>query len=245
MGQLDGKVAIITGASKGMGESHLRKFIAEGAKVTFTSTHRSVQRGQELAKELGFNAFYIEQNVADEASWKNVVEQTIEHFGKIDILVNNAGISINKSLFDLTLDDYMKIVNINQVSVFLGIKTVATKMKENDGSIINISSIDGLVGGKVGYTDTKFAVTGITKAAALELAPYNIRVNSVHPGVIDTPMIHDPALQDSVQQFIKKIPLQRVAQPSDVSNMVAFLASDASSYATGSSFIVDGGLTAK
>ena len=136
----------------------------------------------------------------------------------------------------------MKIVNINQVSVFLGTKTVAETMKaQNAGSIINISSMNGLVGGAIGYTDTKFAVRGMTKAVSRELSPYNIRVNSVHPGVIQTAMLEQEDVKEQVEQFKKTIPMRRVAQ---VSNMVIFLASDEASYSTGAEFVIDGGLTA-
>jgi 3alpha(or 20beta)-hydroxysteroid dehydrogenase len=139
----------------------------------------------------------------------------------------------------------MKIVNINQVSVFLGMKSVASTMKEQQhGSIINISSMNGLVGGAIGYTDTKFAVRGMTKAASKDLSPYNIRVNSVHPGVIQTPMIEQEGVKEAVEEFAKTIPMRRVALTEEVSNMVIFLASDDASYSTGSEFVIDGGLTA-
>ena len=139
----------------------------------------------------------------------------------------------------------MKIVNINQVSVFLGIKTVSKIMKsQKQGSIINISSMNGLVGGAIGYTDTKFAVRGMTKAAAKELSPYNIRVNSVHPGVIKTPMLEQDDVKEAVKEFEKTIPMRRVAQPEEVSKLVCFLGSDDASYSTGSEFVIDGGITA-
>lgn len=246
MKKLENKVAIITGGSKGMGKSHVQEFIKEGAKVAFTSTYRSSERCKEFAKELGKNALYVEQDTTKPESWDNLIEKVLNKWGKIDILVNNAGITMNKSLDDITLDDYLKIVNINQVSVFLGIKKVSPIMKKNhNGSIINISSIDGIIGGAIGYTDTKFAVTGLTKAAALQLAPYNIRVNSVHPGVIKTSMIQDPSVSSQVNKFIKTIPMQRMADPKEVSKLVLFLASDDSSYSTGSEFIIDGGILAK
>ena len=151
-----------------------------------------------------------------------------------------------KNMLDITVEEYRRIVDINQVSVFLGMKTAATSMmKTGGGSIINISSMNGLVAGAVGYTDTKFAVRGMTKAAAINLAPMGIRVNSVHPGVIATPMVVQEDTKAAVEEFAKHIPLKRVAQPEEVSNMVLFLASDESSYSTGSEFIIDGGLTAQ
>ncbi|KRK47915.1 glucose 1-dehydrogenase [Secundilactobacillus kimchicus] len=244
MGQLDGKVAIITGASQGMGAAHAKLFVAEGAKVVITDIN--AEKGEAYADELGENAIFVKQDVASEQDWQTVVAATLEKWGQIDILVNNAGITYSKSLFDVSLADYQKIVNINQVSVFLGMKTVAAKMKEaGRGSIVNVSSLNGLVGGAIGYTDTKFAVRGMTKAAALELAHYGIRVNSVHPGVISTPMIHQGDTDAAVAEFAKSIPLGRIAEPEEVSKMVLFLASDNSSYSTGSEFVIDGGISAQ
>ncbi|EEI23072.1 oxidoreductase, short chain dehydrogenase/reductase family protein, partial [Lentilactobacillus hilgardii DSM 20176 = ATCC 8290] len=244
MGKLDNKVAIITGASQGMGASHAKLFTKEGAKVVITDINE--EKGNQLAKELGNGSIFIKQDVSSEDDWKNVIKTTLDTFGKLDILVNNAGISFNKSLEDITTDDYMKIFKINQLSVFLGTKYAAEAMKKNgSGSIVNISSMNGLVGGAVGYTDTKFAVRGFTKAAALQLAHSGIRVNSVHPGVISTPMIHQGDSEAVIKEFAKAIPLQRVAEPEEVSKMVLFLASDDSSYSTGSEFVIDGGLTAQ
>lgn len=244
MNKLTGKVAIITGGSQGMGASHAKLFVSEGAKVVITDLNEAA--GTKLAAELGDNAIFVKQDVASEADWQTVIKETIAHFGQLDILVNNAGITYAKSLFDVTTDEYLKIFNINQLSVFLGMKYAAAEMKKaGSGSIVNISSINGLVGGAIGYTDTKFAVRGMTKAAALELAHYHIRVNSVHPGVISTPMIHQGDTDEAVKQFAKMIPLQRIAEPEEVSKMVLFLASDDSSYSTGAEFTVDGGLTAE
>ncbi|GHP14408.1 3-alpha-hydroxysteroid dehydrogenase [Lentilactobacillus fungorum] len=244
MAKLDGKVAIITGASQGMGASHARLFVSEGAKVVITDINE--EKGRALADDLGDNAVFIKQDVASEDDWQKVVDQTVDKFGKIDILVNNAGISFNKSLAEITTADYLKIFQINQLSVFLGMKTVAPVMEKNGaGSIVNVSSMNGLVGGAIGYTDTKFAVRGMTKAAALQLAHSGIRVNSVHPGVISTPMIHQGDSEAVIKEFAKAIPLQRVAEPEEVSKMVLFLASDDASYSTGSEFVVDGGLTAQ
>ncbi len=244
MARLEGKVAIITGSAQGMGAAHAKKFIEEGAKVVLTDLNE--EKGNALAAELGENAIFVKQNVANEEDWKNVVAKAEEAFGPVNVLVNNAGITMAKSITDTSVEDYRKIVEINQVSVFLGIKSVVSSMeKAGQGTIVNISSLNGLVGGAVGYTDTKFAVRGITKAAALELAPKNIRVNSVHPGVIATPMVVQEDTKAAVEAFSKMIPMGRVAEPEEVSNLVLYLASEESSYSTGSEFIVDGGMSAR
>jgi len=244
MPRLAGKVAIITGAAQGMGAAHARLFIEEGAKVVITDLN--TEKGSALAEELGENAFFIEQDVTSEDDWKNVIAETEKKFGPVDVLVNNAGITMSNSIEETTLDAYNRIVQINQVSVFLGIKFIGASMrKAGGGSIINISSMNGLVGGAIGYTDTKFAVRGMTKAAALEYSPQGIRVNSVHPGVIETPMIMQEDVREQVEAFARTIPMKRIAKVEEVSNLVLFLASDDSSYSTGSEFVVDGGLTAQ
>ncbi|MBS4175249.1 glucose 1-dehydrogenase [Bacillus sp. FJAT-49736] len=243
MARLKGKIAIITGAAQGMGASHARRFVAEGAKVILTDLNE--EKGTALASELGGNALFVKHNVTNAEEWADVVAKAEEKFGPVNVLVNNAGITMAKSILETTEQEYRRIVDINQVSVFLGLKTVIPSMqKAGGGSIINISSINGLVGGAVGYTDTKFAVRGMTKAAAMECSHYGIRVNSVHPGVIATPMVVQEDTKAAVEEFAKHIPLKRVAQPEEVTNIVLYLASDESSYSTGSEFIVDGGLTA-
>ena len=243
MGKLQDKVVVITGGAQGMGELHAKKAIAEGAKVVITDINDEL--GQKTANSLGDDVLFIKHDVSKEADWNHVIQEVINKWNRIDVLVNNAGITYNKTIDQISLEDYMKIVNINQVSVFLGIKTVSKIMKsQKQGAIINISSINGLVGGAIGYTDTKFAVRGMTKAAAKELSPYNIRVNSVHPGVIKTPMLEQEGVKEAVKEFEKTIPMRRVAQSEEVSNLVCFLASDDASYSTGSEFVIDGGITA-
>ena len=244
MARLQDKVIIITGAAQGMGATHARLCIEAGAKVVLSDIN--AEKGQVLAAELGSQALFIQHNVTSEDDWEQVIAATQAHFGTINVLVNNAGITQSKSILETSLDDYRRILEINQVSVFLGMKAVIPSMQASkQGSIINISSINGLVGGAIGYTDSKFAVRGMTKAAALECAPFGIRVNSVHPGVIATPMIMQGDTKAAVEAFAKSIPLRRVAQPEEVSRLVLYLASDDSSYSTGSEFIVDGGLTAQ
>lgn len=243
MGRLENKIAIITGGARGMGASHVRLFVREGAKVVFTDLNED--GGNTLAKELGENVKFVKQDVTKAADWEKVVAETEKSFGPINILVNNAGISMSKSIFEMTEVDYRKIVDINQISVFLGIKAVLPSMqKTGNGSIVNISSMNGLVGGTIGYTDTKFAVRGMTKSAALQVAGFGIRVNSVHPGVIKTPMVTEGDAAATIMDFPQHIPLKRMAQSEEVSNLVLFLASDESSYSTGSEFVIDGGMTA-
>lgn len=241
MGRLKGKVAIVTGAARGMGETHVRAFLEEGAKVVFTDILET--EGKILQEELGEDVLFLVHDVRDVSAWEKVVAKTEETFGTVDILVNNAGISVAKSMFEMSEEEYRRIFEINQLSVFLGMKLVAPIMNEG-GSIINISSINGLVGGAVGYTDTKFAVRGMTKAASTELAYRGIRVNSVHPGIIETPMVTEGDAIEQIKQYAQSIPMRRMAQPEEVTNMVVFLASDDASYSTGSEFIIDGGLTA-
>ena len=244
MGKLENKVAVVTGAAQGMGESHARTLLKEGAKVVITDLNST--KGEALAEELGENVLFIKHDVTKEEDWKKVISETESTFGPINILVNNAGISFNKTFEQCTLDEYMKIININQVSVFLGMKYVQPSMaKANGGSIINVSSINGIVGGAVGYTDSKFAVRGITKAGALEFSKDNIRVNSIHPGVVETPMVTEGDAYEIIKEYAKTIPLGRMAQPQDISDIVLFLASDDSRYSTGSEFVVDGGITAQ
>jgi len=244
MGRLVGKVAVITGAAQGMGAAHAKLFVEEGAKVVLTDLNE--EKGLAFAAELGENAVFVKQNVASEQDWATVIATAEEKFGPVNVLVNNAGITMAKSILETSVEDYRRIVEINQVSVFLGIKAALPSMqKAGGGSIVNISSMNGLVAGAIGYTDTKFAVRGMTKAAAMEAARFNVRVNSVHPGVIATPMVVQEDTKAAVEAFAKHIPLGRVAQPEEVSKMVLFLASDDSSYSTGAEFVIDGGMTAR
>lgn len=245
MGKFDNKVVLITGGSRGQGAAHARAFVEEGAKVVITDV--LVEEGQALAAELGDNATFLKHDVTSELQWTSIVEQTEAIYGPINVLVNNAGIVISKPFEDLSEAEYRKVIDINQVGVFLGMKAVVPSLKKSgNGVIINISSINGLRGsaGTLAYDASKFAVRGMTKSAAIELAPYGIRVNSIHPGVILTPMVAQSDVSDVADQLAENVPLKRAAQPEEVSKLVLFLAGDAS-YSTGSEFILDGGLTAK
>ena len=237
--RLAGKVALISGGARGMGASHVRTLCTEGAKVVFGDILDD--EGKAVAAELGDAVRYVHLDVTKPEQWESAVATTIAEFGGIDVLVNNAGI-INIGTFeDYELSEWHRILDINLTGVFLGIRAVVKPMKEaGRGSIINISSIEGIAGtiGCHGYTATKFAIRGLTKSAALELGPSGIRVNSIHPGLVKTPMT------EWVPEDIFHTALGRIGEPKEVSNLVVYLASDESSYSTGSEFVVDGGTTA-
>lgn len=239
MSRLEGKVAIITGAASGMGAAHVKMFVENGAKVVISDIQED--KGNELAAELGDSAVFVKHDVTSEDDWDTVVKKAVDTFGTVDILVNNAGIDNDAvDLEDVKTDAYRKLIEINQTSVFFGMRAVTQVMKEQkSGSIVNISSAAGIAGSykRLAYTSSKFAVRGMTKSAALELGEFNIRVNSVHPGVIRTPMTKD-IVSDELEA---SIPLKRAGEIKEVSYLVVYLASDESSYSTGSEFIVDGG----
>lgn len=245
MGKLDGKVAIVTGGARGQGAAHARRLVSEGAKVMITDILE--EEGKALTDELGDNAKFMKHDVTSEERWMEVVAETEATFGPVNILVNNAGIVMVHELENIAEAEYRKVIDINQVGVLLGMKSVIPSMKKaGSGSIINISSINGLRGGigTIAYDASKFAVRGMTKTAANELAKYNIRVNSVHPGVIDTPMVATEETKEQVDMLIQTVPMKRMGQPDEVSRLIVFLASDDSSYCTGSEFTIDGGVTA-
>lgn len=248
MGRLAGKVALITGASRGMGESHARMFVREGAKVILSDLDE--KGGQALAAELGAAAMFVRHDVTDDAGWKAVVTAAEANFGRISILVNNAGIlgPIAKTV-DLSEADFLKVCAVNQTSVYLGMKAVIPSMlAAGIGSIVNISSIAGIAANygfpSVAYVGSKFAVRGMTKATAIEYAPNNIRVNSVHPGFIRTPMMVE-GTDENGGESVSLIPLGRIAEPAEVSNLVLFLASDEASYITATEHLVDAGILAQ
>lgn len=246
MGRVQDKVVLITGGARGLGASHVRRFVKEGAKVIFTDI--LVKEGQSLAKELGDNVAFIKHDVVNEAEWNHVVSEAEDKFGPINILVNNAGIAPNKPLEDTTEEEYRKVIEVNQLSAFLGMKTVLPSMRKTEnGSMINVSSLAGLIASRnqIAYVASKFAVRGMTKAAAIEFGEYGIRVNSIHPGIIESPMTTSSEMQAMLAEISKTIPLGRVAKPEEVSNLILFLASDESSYSTGSEFVIDGGLFAQ
>ncbi len=245
MGRLSGKVAIVTGGAQGQGAAIARAFVAEGAKVAIADI--ADEPGKALADELGSEAIFVHHDVSDEQSWQSLVSETGSTFGPVTALVNNAGVLQFAEVDTMELADFERLFAINVRGCFLGMKTVAPVMKEaGGGSIMNCSSVEGLGGMPhlVGYTGTKFAIRGMTKAAALELGPKNIRVNSVHPGMVDTAMTRGMAGEEGMTWAAGRVALRRVGTPETIAPMYVFLASDESSFSTGAEFVADGGCTA-
>jgi 3alpha(or 20beta)-hydroxysteroid dehydrogenase len=248
MGRLDGKVALVTGAARGQGAAEARAFAAEGASVVLSDVLDD--DGQAVAGEIGRAARYQHHDVTDEAAWQSAVALAVGEFGRLDILVNNAGISLPpKPIIDVPVADYRHVLEVNLISMYTGIKYAAPEIiRAGGGSIINVSSVNGVVGapGIAGYVTAKFGIRGLTKTAALELGRSGIRVNSIHPGPIDTPMVQPQSWGgfDMRPILAAKMPLGRIGQPEEVAELVLWLASDASSYCTGSEFVIDGGFLA-
>lgn len=244
MGRLQGKVAIITGGARGMGAATSRLFVAEGAKVAIADLLE--EEGPALAAELGDAARYYRHDVTNEEGWAALVLAVEADLGPIDILVNNAGILLFRSLLETTRADYERVLGVNLVGEFLGIKAVAPGMIERGkGSIVNISSVDGMKGanGLAAYASSKWGVRGLTRVAAMELGHRGIRVNSVHPGGVDTVMTnYDGSSRDKVNERFGNVPLQRVGAPEEVARATLFLASDDASYLAGAEIAVDGGM---
>ncbi|MEU9913494.1 SDR family NAD(P)-dependent oxidoreductase [Streptomyces sp. NPDC051001] len=248
MGKLDGRVVIVTGAARGQGEQEARLFREEGADVVVADVLDD--QGEALAKEIG--ASYVHLDVGEEEQWRSAVTAAKDAYGHIDGLVNNAGILRFNSLLDTPLDEFMQVVQVNQVGCFLGIKTVAPEMTDG-GTIVNTASYTGLTGMvAVGsYAATKHAVLGLTRVAALELARRRIRVNAVCPGAIDTAMANPALLEpggdaEEISRAVGKlyrklVPLGRIGKPEEVARLALFLTSDDSSYITGQPFVIDGG----
>ncbi|HVP28792.1 MAG TPA: glucose 1-dehydrogenase [Myxococcota bacterium] len=245
MRKLEGKVALVTGAARGQGEAEARLFVAEGAKVVLGDVLDGP--GQAVATELGDGALYRHHDVGSEGSWAGFVAAALDRFGRIDVLVNNAGILHVAPVAEIKLDDYMRVIRVNQVGCLLGMRAVIPHMAQvGGGSIVNVSSTTGMEGamGLVAYSSSKFAIRGMTKTAALELGRVGIRVNVICPGGIDTPMGRgDEAGFEAVDTsgWYKALPLQRIGQPKEIAKLALFLASDDSSYCTGAEFVADGG----
>ena len=247
MDRLAGKIAIITGASQGMGEAHARTFVREGAKVVMTDLN--AERGRAIATELGNAAHFVEHDVASKAGWDKVVAETEQRFGPANMLVNNAGvIGPVQGLLDFDEQDFLAVCAVNQLGVFLGMKAVIPAMQRiGGGSIVNISSIAGMLGTKessnAAYCASKWAVRGMSKLIAAQFGADGIRCNSVHPGYILTPMMI-AATDEQGGGAAAAIPLGRLAQPQEVSNLVLFLASDEASFVSGAEHVIDGAMIA-
>jgi 3alpha(or 20beta)-hydroxysteroid dehydrogenase len=247
MSRLTGKIAIITGASQGMGMAHARAFVEHGAKVILGDLNEKA--GKALAAELGAGAIFVKQDVSKAEDWKALLQRGEERFGTVNVLVNNAGIlGPLAATTEMPEAEFLRVCAVNQTGVFLGMQTVLPGMiKSGGGSIVNISSIAGLVAiygaPNLAYVASKFAVRGMTKQVAVEYGDKNIRANSVHPGYIKTPMMV-AATDEGGGEALKQIPLRRMADASEVSNLVVFLASDESAFITGTEHVIDGGMTA-
>ena len=247
--RLEGKVALISGGARGQGAVEAKMFALEGAKVVFGDIRD--QEGQKVEaeiRELGGEATYTHLDVTSEADWRSAVDTAVDRYGKLDILVNNAGIAIWKGVEETTEDDWDRVLAVNAKGVFLGTKLAIPAMRRaGGGSIINISSTAGLRGspGLAAYTASKGAVRLFTKSTAIQYAGENIRCNSIHPGGVDTPMVQeapdDPARRDAR----RRTPMDRRAAPEEIAYGVLYLASDESSFVTGSELVIDGGRSAQ
>lgn len=241
MARFDGQVALVTGGASGMGAADCRLFVEEGAKVVIADLNEEL--GHQLASELGDNAVFVRLNVAEEQGWKDAIAATNDAFGRLDILVNNAGILQQTSIDDTTVENFQKIMAINVDGVFLGMKYAIPEIrKQGGGAIVNMSSTAGLEGqiNATGYVASKWAVRGMTKSVAADVADENIRINSVHPGAVATPMTQGTVSMDA------PLPLaaaNRPASPEEIAKVVLFLASEDASYMNGAELAVDGGLT--
>ena len=246
MQRLTGKTALVTGGARGIGEGIVRRFVAEGAHVMISDV--LVTEGEALALELGEATAFIRQDVADRAGWDDAIAATEKTFGKLDILVNNAGVIVFKKLDDLSEAEMRRIIDINLMGTMFGTQAAIPALERaGGGSIINMSSADGISGANslTAYCASKFAVRGFTKAAALELGPRNIRVNSIHPGGIVTPLSNPTNVpREQYDKGFRIYPAQRAGDPSDIGAAAAYLASDDAAFCMGTELSVDGGLNA-
>jgi 3alpha(or 20beta)-hydroxysteroid dehydrogenase len=244
MGRLQDKVAVVTGGARGMGAATARLFAAEGAKVVVADVLD--EAGMALAAELKSGTLFAHLDVTDEADWQRLIAKTLASFRQIDVLVNNAGILLFKTIAETSAAEFQRVLGVNLLGTFLGTRLVGAKMVERGrGSIVNISSADGLKGanGLAAYCSSKWAIRGFTKVAAMEFGHQGVRVNSVHPGGIDTAMGNpygEP--REQVNKRFAMVPLQRVGAPEEVAATSLFLASDEASYVNGAEIAVDGGM---
>lgn len=244
MGRLDGRTVLVTGAARGQGEAEARLFVEEGARVVLGDVLDEELR--TVTDSLGGAAVCLRQDVSRASDWRAAVELALGRFGRIDGLVNNAGILVAKPLLEMDEADYRRVLEVNLVGCFLGIQAVGRVMRDaGGGSIVNVSSTAGFraVPTAAGYVSSKFGMRGLTRTAALELGRYGIRVNSIHPGGVDTEMARRFGKREPGEEGPHdRLPLGRIGEPIEIARLALFLVSDESSYSTGSEFVADGGL---
>jgi 3alpha(or 20beta)-hydroxysteroid dehydrogenase len=245
-GRLNEKVALVTGAASGIGAAIAQCFVEEGARVVIADVADTA--GEELAASLGDRAVYAHLDVADEAQWQTVVDATLARWQRIDILINNAGFVAFHEIAQYPVAEFRRILDVNLFGTFLGTRIVGNVMlAQRRGAIVNMSSVDGMkaTNGASAYAASKWGVRGFTKAAALEYGHRGVRVNSVHPGTIDTPLSNPGRVPaETFDVYFRDVPLQRTGRPMEVARACLFLASDESSYCNGAELAVDGGVLA-
>jgi 3alpha(or 20beta)-hydroxysteroid dehydrogenase len=243
VGELDGRTAVVTGAAQGQGEAEARRFVAEGARVLIGDVNE--EGGRALVAELGNDARFVRLDVGAPEDWRSAIA-AVEGWAPVTILINNAGIHWKKDLLQETSDGVARMFRVNVLGALLGIQAVAPSMRAaGGGSVVNVGSVIGLLGGRgnTAYSTSKWALRGLTKTAAIELGAFGIRVNAVHPGYIETPMLAEVSVGRPAD-FYDYLPLRRAGAVADIADLMVFLASDRSSYLTGADFAVDGGMTA-
>ena len=253
MGRLEGKTALVTGAASGIGLQTSIRLAEEGARVMMTDIN--IEEGLQKAEKLGANAAFLKLDITEEEEWISVLGETVKRFGRLDILVNSAGMVLIADVEQITLEDWKKVHAVNLDGTFLGCKHGVRVMKEfGAGSIINLSSVSGMIGGfnLAAYNSSKGAVRMLTKSVALHCARagYGIRCNSIHPTFIETPMLESmirdsPDPEKARQTLVRQVPLRRIGKPDDVANMIVYLASDESTFVTGTEMVIDGGVIAQ
>ena len=253
MGRLEGKTALVTGAASGIGLQTSIRLAEEGARVMMTDIN--LEEGRQQAEKLGANATFLKLDITEEEEWISVLDETVKRFDRLDILVNSAGMVLIADVEQITLEDWRKVHAVNLDGTFLGCKHGVRVMKEfGAGSIINLSSVSGMIGGfnLAAYNSSKGAVRMLTKSVALHCAraDYGIRCNSIHPTFIETPMLESmirdsPDPEKARQTLVRQVPLRRIGKPDDVANMIVYLASDESTFVTGTEMVIDGGVIAQ
>ena len=253
MGRLEGKTALVTGAASGIGLQTSIRLAEEGARVMMTDIN--LEEGRQQAEKPGANATFLKLDITEEEEWISVLDETVKRFDRLDILVNSAGMVLIADVEQITLEDWRKVHAVNLDGTFLGCKHGVRVMKEfGSGSIINLSSVSGMIGGfnLAAYNSSKGAVRMLTKSVALHCARagYGIRCNSIHPTFIETPMLESmirdsPDPEKARQTLVRQVPLRRIGKPDDVANMIVYLASDESTFVTGTEMVIDGGVIAQ